>query len=299
MRGLRGEGSRRSLKDNSVSGDAASAPRLMFQSLRRSLLTYAEFARVAFLRILAFRLRYFTGIVTYFINVSVYYFIWRAVYADSGRVAGYSLNQMITYVAVGWVIRSFYFNTIDRDMTAEVLEGRIASNLIKPVNAQWMYLFQTFGESFFRAFSMTLPVSLVLFFVYPIQPPASAQAMALFVPSCCLSVVIVAAINFAVGTLALRIQSILGVIRAKYFIVEFLSGLLLPLTFFPRPVQRALVWMPFPHISYTPLQIYLGREAGLAALGALGAQAAWAVILIWIGHISWQSSIRRLAILGG
>ena len=41
-----------------------------------ALVPYAEFARVGFVNILAFRLRYFTGIITYFLNVTVYYFIW-------------------------------------------------------------------------------------------------------------------------------------------------------------------------------------------------------------------------------
>ena len=47
----------------------------------QSLVPYAEFSRVGFVNILAFRLRYFTGIITYFLNVTVYYFIWSAVYS--------------------------------------------------------------------------------------------------------------------------------------------------------------------------------------------------------------------------
>ena len=49
-------------------------------SLADALVPYAEFARVGFVNILAFRLRYFTGIITYFLNVTVYYFIWTAVF---------------------------------------------------------------------------------------------------------------------------------------------------------------------------------------------------------------------------
>src|SRR5438876_749768 len=114
--------------------------------MRRAFLVYFEFSRVAFLRILSYRLRYFTGILTYFVNVSVYYFIWRSVYSASSDVSGYDLGQIVTYVAVGWIIRSFYFNNIDRDMAAEVIEGKIAINLIKPVDTQLMYLSQTIGE---------------------------------------------------------------------------------------------------------------------------------------------------------
>ena len=61
-----------------------------------ALLPYTEFARVGFVNILAFRLRYFTGIITYFMNVTVYYFIWSAVYGAGQSIAGYNLAQMIT-----------------------------------------------------------------------------------------------------------------------------------------------------------------------------------------------------------
>ena len=55
----------------------------------QSLAPYAEFTRVGFVNILAFRLRYYTGILTYLINVTVYYFIWKAVYAPAaGHAAG-------------------------------------------------------------------------------------------------------------------------------------------------------------------------------------------------------------------
>ncbi len=76
-------------------------------SLAHTLAPYREFSRIGFVNILAFRLRYYTGIVTYLINVTVYYFIWSAVYgprsgsAQGATLAGYSLPQMHTYVSVG------------------------------------------------------------------------------------------------------------------------------------------------------------------------------------------------------
>lgn len=267
--------------------------------MARRILVYFEFARVAFLKILAYRLRYFTGIATYFMNVSVYYFIWKAIYSSGTKVAGYDLGQMVTYVGIGWIIRSFYFNNIDRDMAGEVLEGRIALSLVKPVDTQLMYLSQTVGEACFRAVMFTLPIALVLVFIYPISPPASVPYGLLFLVSCFLSLLIFALINFLVGTLSLHIYSILGVIRAKYFIVEFLSGLLLPLSFFPARVQHILAFLPFPYISFTPLQIYLGKVRGLETWAALGAQGAWILALYWGSRGLWKFSTARLSIQGG
>ncbi len=264
-----------------------------------TLPVYYEFARAAFLKLLAYRMRYFTGIVTYFLNVTVYYFIWRAIYSSNPSVAGYDLSQIVTYVAVGWVIRSFYFNNVDREMATEVLEGKIAMNLIKPVDTQVMYVAQAAGESIFRAFMFTAPIAVVIFLVYPVRPPASAGSAVFFPGSCLFALLIFTLMNFMIGTLALQIQSIVGVIRAKYFIVEFTSGLLIPLSFFPAPLQRALHFLPFPYISYTPLQIYLGKESGWALGRALGTQVLWVVILAVAGRLYWQYSARRLSIQGG
>ena len=108
----------------------------------------SEFSRIGFVNILAFRLRYYTGILTYLINVTVYYFIWSAVYKPQGahlgvtsaNMGGYNLPQMLTYVSVGWILRSFYWNTIDQEMAYEVIEGKIAMDLIKPVSVQWMWI---------------------------------------------------------------------------------------------------------------------------------------------------------------
>ncbi|PYV43122.1 MAG: daunorubicin ABC transporter permease [Acidobacteria bacterium] len=267
--------------------------------IRNRMLVYFEFSRVAFLKILSYRLRYFTGILTYFVNVSVYYFIWRSVYSASSDVSGYDLGQIVTYVAVGWIIRSFYFNNIDRDMAAEVMEGKIAINLIKPVDTQLMYLSQTIGESCFRFVMFTLPIAALLCFVYPVRPPATFLSGLLFAMSCLLALFIFALLNFLVGTCALQLQSILGIIRAKYFIMEFMSGLLLPIAFFPRSLQEVMFYLPFQHVSYTPLQIYLGRVAGAAAVRALGIQTVWVAILYLLGRLHWKFSIARLSIQGG
>jgi ABC-2 type transport system permease protein len=260
---------------------------------------YFEFARVSFLKILAFRLRYFTGIIGYFVNVSVYYFIWSAIYGSSTNVAGYNLSQMTTYVAIGWIIRSFYFNNVDRDMAAEVSEGKIAINLIKPVDPQLMYVSQTAGEACFRALMFTFPIAIALMLVYPIGRPASIALGWMFVLSCVLALLIFTLLNFIVGTLALHIFSILGVIRAKYAIVEFFSGLLIPISFFPPGLQRLMAFLPFQQVSFTPLQIYLGKVRGPAAWEALGIQAAWVLLLFGSGRLFWKFSIRKLSVQGG
>jgi ABC-2 type transport system permease protein len=264
-----------------------------------ALAPYAEFSRVGFVNMLAFRLRYFTGIITYFLNVTVYYFIWSAVYSSGQTIAGYNLSQMLTYVSVGWIIRSFYWNTIDQEMAYEVIEGKIAMDLIKPVSMQWMWISRAMGESAFRLGLLTVPTAIVVALVFPVQGPASRENFVIFLVSVLGSFFLMGAINFMIGTCAIPLQSILALIRAKFWLIELLSGLLIPMSFFPDRVQKILAWLPFEHIAYTPLQIYLGKFDRAAALRVLGIQWFWVVALLALAHLWWDRASRKITIHGG
>lgn len=258
-----------------------------------------EFSRIGFLNMLAFRLRYYTGIVTYFINVTVYYFIWRAVYAADPGFAGMSFPQMVTYVAVGWTIRSMYFNNIDSQMASDILEGNISMVMLKPVSIQWMYISRALGESAFRLIMLTAPTAVVVALIFPLTPPASVAHFLAFLLSVVASILLVAAINFIVGACAVSLKSILGLLRAKFWMQELLSGLLVPITLFPSPLREISGLLPFQHIGFTPLMIYLGRMSWAEIGRAFLLEWFWVVLLLGFGAWFWRVLSRRITIHGG
>jgi ABC-2 type transport system permease protein len=273
-----------------------------------ALAPYYEFSRIGFVNILAFRLRYYAGILTYLINVTVYYFIWSAVFraraatvagASAATISGYDLSQILTYVAVGWIIRSLYWNTIDQEMAYEVIEGKIAMDFIKPVSIQWMWICRALGETAFRLIMLTALTSVAVAIIFPVKMPASLMNFALFLVAVLGSIMLMAAINFMIGTCAIPLKSILALIRAKYWLLELLSGLLIPMSLFPSSIQKIAAWLPFQHIAFTPLQIYLGKLSGLAAGRALLTQWLWVAALLWLGHLWWSRATRKITIHGG
>jgi len=259
-----------------------------------------EFSRIGFVNVLAFRLRYYTGIVTYLINVTVYYFIWKALYAtDPNFAAGFTFAEMVTYVSVGWVIRSVYFNNIDQNISHEVIEGKIALSLLKPVRIQTMQMGRALGEAAFRLVMLTVPAAIVISLVFPVQGPASAVHFGFFTVALGGSILLTGALNFIVGTFAIRMKSILGLLRAKYFVFELLSGLLVPMTMFPESAQRVVAYLPFQHIAYTPLRLYLGKLNGAEIYEALAVQFMWVGLLAVFGAWFWSVMVRKVTIHGG
>lgn len=275
------------------------APTVQTGGAALALARAIPFVRIGFLNMLAYRARYYVGVLTYLFNVAVYYFLWRAVFRHTPTVAGLSLSEMITYVAIGWTIRSFYFNEIDRDLAAQVQEGRLAMNLIRPVDFQSVMIADAAGQSAFRAVLFTVPIGVVLLILFPLRGPASFLAAVLFLFSATLSFFLVAALNFLVGLIAIHTKSILGILRAKYQVLELLSGLLIPTTLFPEPFRTILFASPFPHINYTPAALYLGKAAGGEAARLLALQAGWTLALLALGQLAWRRSRQRITIQGG
>jgi ABC-2 type transport system permease protein len=144
-----------------------------------------------------------------------------------------------------------------------------------------------------------VPISVVLALLFPLKPPASLAAGLLFLWSAVMSFFLVAGLNFLVGLIAIRSKSILGILRAKYLVLELLSGLLIPTTLFPEPLRTILLWSPFPHINFTPATLYLGKATGVEAARLLALQAGWTLVLLVVGQWAWRRSQERITIQGG
>ncbi|MDD2943132.1 MAG: ABC-2 family transporter protein [bacterium] len=262
---------------------------------------YYSFIRLSFLKMLAYRLRYVVGITTYLVFISVHYYIWQAVYSSSSSsvINGYTLPEMLTYVVVGWLARTLYHSNVDYEIDSMVRSGDVRNFLLRPLDFQGVMLSQAFGETVFRLFFFTVPTSIFLLQIFPVQAAVSTRAFVYFVCATAMSFVVLAAVNFVVGMLSFSFKSVRGIIMAKYHLVQLCSGLLLPIVFFPQPLRQVIEWLPFYTISYLPLQIYLGKIEGEAIHSALLTQALWAVVLIVLGHFYQRREFRRLSIQGG
>ena len=251
---------------------------------------------------LAYRLRYYTGIFTYLFFVAVYYFIWKAVYAGKppgATINGFTLEEMLTYVTIGWIARSSYYSSIDDDIDDMVRTGQISIYLIKPVNFQLMMFAQAFGESLFRILFFTIPVGLVVLWIFPVSPPRDLNALLLFSFSSLMGFLVMCALNFLIGLLAFYFNSIDGILRAKYNLMNFASGLLLPLSFLPIWLANLLELLPFKAIAYIPLKFYLGKIPTVQIAPLLLEQCLWLVALITAGAWAWSRAASKLTTQGG
>lgn len=265
-----------------------------------ALARFVAFVRAGYLDMLAYRMEFYVGVLNYVLFVGVYYFVWKGVYAARGSdLPGYTLARMVTYLAVGWIVRSTYFNNVDWDMAEEIAEGGAGADLLKPMDYQAMRYGRALGETLFRLTIFTPLAGGAIAVLYGVRAPASWGALVPMGVSLATAFVVMTSLNFAIGTLAIYTGSVHGIIRMKQQVLQLLSGLLVPLDLVPEPWGGALRVLPFASLTHVPAQIYLGALQGEAMWRALALQGAWAVALVWGAAFLWRRAVRRISIHGG
>lgn len=255
-------------------------------------------ARSRFLTLLAYRENFWTGIAVYVVYIGAYHFLWQAVYAGRESLGGLTPAQMTSYLAVAWMARAFYFNHLDREMAAEVREGRVAVELTRPYDYVAAKLAAALGEGVFRLVFFALPGMALVCLLFPVRlpPPAAWPAFALVL---FLAFWVNALVNVLTGLAAFFVLNNSGLMHARRVLVDLFSGLYLPLSFYPPWALAALRLLPFQAIAYLPGLAFVGGLQGRALGAAVAVQAAWIALLALAVAGLWRLAQRRLVVQGG
>jgi ABC-2 type transport system permease protein len=106
-------------------------------------------------------------------------------------------------------------------------------------------------------------------------------------------------VNFLVGMCAFPLKNVDGVMRAKHYMLELLSGVQMPIAFFPPLLVKISAFLPFSSIASVPTRVWLGKLDGDALLQGLATQAAWALGLALASAWVWNRATKRLTVQGG
>lgn len=255
--------------------------------------------RIRFLTMLAYRLNFFSGILTYVVYTGGYYFLWGAVYGSRESLGGMTAVAMTTYLAVSWMTRSFYFNNLDREIADEIKSGAVAIQMIRPYNYMAGKLFSALGEGLFRLLFWMIPGMTVATILFPVQLPGRLSTYGLWALAAAMAFLVNAMLNLIFGLFTFFLKNAQGLRWAKSLATDLLSGLFLPLHFYPEWLQAVVRWLPFQTISYLPNMIFTGNLSGTAAWSAIGLQAVWVALLATLAWQLWLRARRYLVVQGG
>lgn len=259
---------------------------------------YLEVARRSFQRHLTYRVATLAGLFTN----AVFGVFFSAVYAafyqggERGNVAGFTLPEILTFVWIGQSLLMLVYIWNWWEVAVSIQTGDVVSDLMKPMDFQSYWLSRDLGRAACHWLTRFLPTFAMGALFFDLAAPGRISTWAAFVVSVNLAVLVSFGWRFLLNLTAFWLLDFRGVNMLAILVLNFFSGLLVPLAFFPGWLRTVAEWLPFRAIVMVPVEVFLGQRP---ITEALAIQLTWAAALLLLGRVVLSLSVRKLVVQGG
>ena len=223
--------------------------------------------------------------------------LWSAV-ARSGPVAGYTQNDFTAYYLTTLVVRLMTGCWVVYELTMEIRGGTLSMRLLRPVHPLIAHAMDNLA-----AMPMRIVVSSPIIAALLITSHAKLTSdwlLWLLVPISVLGGwLIIFNVMAMVGTLALYVESAMGLFSFWLGLSSVLSGYLVPLDLFPARVRAIALCLPFRFTLSFPVELVLGRVDRYQAFELLAAQWGYVALGVTGTLLLWRAGMRRYGAFGG
>lgn len=264
---------------------------------------YYLFFKLRFSEGVQYRMATITALTTQVIWGLMECLAYQAIAEAYGSSLPMDYESIVAYI---WLKEALFalFNTwaADNDIFGMIMNGDIAYELCRPVSVYSMWFSRNAGGRISEALLRCIPVLLCAFFMpepYRMSLPVNAGAFFLFLLTTLLGVGVTVAFCTLVYMLCFFTISPNGWKMVLTGAVDFLSGKIIPLPFFPAPFLKIVECLPFAYMQNVPLRIYCGDLTGTELTASVLQQIFWLAALVGLGLLLWKRVEKRIVVQGG
>jgi len=258
------------------------------------------FAVAGFRRYSAYRLSVaagaFTNSVFGLLRASI---VVAAVGTAGGTLSGYDERSAVAYA---WITQAliapvavFTWN----DLALRVRTGDVAVDLARPVDLQAQYLAADLGRAAYVLLPRALPPLLVGALTFGLVLPRTAAPYLLGAASLLLAVTISFNCRFLANLSAFWLLDHRGALQLYIVVSNLLSGMFVPVTWFPAGLATLANLTPFPSMIQAPADVLTGRLDVAGSLRTLGVQVLWLGLTLALARLALGRATRKLVVQGG
>jgi len=263
---------------------------------------YLQIFKLSFQQEFAYRLNFVMWRVRNILQIILMFFLWSSVFKNpQTEVFGYNQEKILTYVFGILILRAIVFSARAVDVAGEISNGDITNFLLKPISYFKYWATRDIASKVlnlsFSVFEIT-----VLFLI--LKPPLFLQTnpLSLFavLVSLILAVILFFCLLFITNISAFWMPENGWAAQFLFIVIitDFLSGGVFPLDILPLAFQKVLYSTPFPYLLFFPLQVYLGKIAGLEIIRGLVTAFTWVFVLFMTVKFVWAKGLRRYSAEG-
>lgn len=237
-------------------------------------------------------------IFNYIVEITVYTFVWLAIYNSGNQVADMTFQEITTYYILVISLNPIIFWGINEIMGEAIREGEILRELLNPISYFNYYFGIRIGE-LIEAAIVGILTFVICSIIFKVLLPSGLLNFIFFIFLIFLAIVVVYFFELILGVIAFYTDSIWGIEMFKRAILSIFSGMIAPITLFPEFLQKIANFLPFKDCIYTPVNIYFGKLETVEILQVLLKQCIWIAILYIIAKLLFKKAIKNITVNGG
>jgi ABC-2 type transport system permease protein len=225
--------------------------------------------------------------------------VWVHVSGKGGLPATLERSGLFAYLTLAYCLNFGISTWLEFHVGRRVRTGLIATDLLKPIDFQWMQFCTYLGE----VLPQCLIGGLILILGMAALPLAPLSGLGAQPLACLLSIALAVALQFAIcygfALFSFVTHFSYGAFALRTALHFMFSGMMGPLALFQPGFREWAAALPFAHIVHTPAALMLGWARGSDAWILIAQQAAWTAGLLLAGRMLLALLVRRLVIQGG
>lgn len=241
---------------------------------------YFAIFKISWGKELSYRFNFMLARLRNIIILLLLYFVWLNLSAASGKFAGYSADELMTYVIIVNIMRSLIFGSQSRELAAEINEGIFSKYLSQPLNHFWYGFWRELAPRIINFISALIECLIFYLIFRPrLLAPDSIVAMGLFTLSIILAIFLYFLLSYLISLLAFWSREAMGPRFLFEWLLEFSSGAYFPLSILSGMLLTGLSILPFYYLVYFPAMIFLERLSAAEIIIGFAWQSIWLILI--------------------
>lgn len=264
---------------------------------------HSSFFRIRFAMGLQYRAAALAGVVTQFVWGFMEIMVYTAFYKTGAESFPMTMQATASYI---WLQQAFLHLfmvwLIENEIMDAIQNGGVAYELCRPVDIYDMWFARSLAKRLSAAVLRCFPVLLAAIFVpepYGLMAPAGVGVFFLFLLTTCLGLLVTVSLCMLIYVLTFFTLSPKGLQIFSVTLIDFLSGGVIPIPFFPDGIRRVLELLPFGSMQNIPFRVYSGDIAGNELTVAVLIQIFWFLVITALGKILCHTAVRQVKVQGG
>lgn len=264
---------------------------------------YFSYFKLRFITSLQYRAAALAGIATQIFFGLVFIMVYLAFYDSNSSNYPMQLNELVSYLWLNQIFFSLvYLFYKDNEIFNLIKNGNIAYELVRPRKLYYMWFSKILAQRLANVLLRCLPV-IIIAFLFPralkLSLPASFINFIMFIITLLIGSLLMTAIITLYHIITLSTLNEKGIPHIFMAASDILSGGVVPIPFFPKFMQVIANVLPFRYVSDLSFRIYSNNVSISEGMYGIIIQIIWFVIIVLIGNLLLNKSMKRVIVQGG